>query len=286
MPGLGDEGDLIHGKGGQGFKGQGAVLGDDLLDQGCLAHGDAVLLGQGVQVRAFRHRLAEDGPVQGAALEDAVDGVRQVLLELGGPGGVLVLHRHQDGVLQVAEIAVLEHGADEGVHRHVQVRARQVHVAQDGLRVLVEGSDGEHPLLGADLHGQTGVHIQHHHGVHGVGPPPAGNAECTAADDQGQGGGRCQGRPAALLPGGREGDDLGPLGAAGGQNAVQRVRRGVFHGGPQALFQFAFVQVSLPPSMRVGAFSKPGCIWREQWEAAGPAGRRSPGAAGPSGRGG
>lgn len=33
-------------------------------------------------------------------------------------------------------------------------------------------------------------------------------------------------------------------------------------------------------------FSKPGCIWREPWGAAGPAERRSPGAAGPSARGG
>ena len=99
MPGLGDEGDLIHRQRGQRGKGQGAVLGDDLLDQGRLAHRDAVLLGQGVQVCTLRHGLAEDGPLQGTALKDAVDGVRQVLLELGGLGGVLVLHRHQNGVL-------------------------------------------------------------------------------------------------------------------------------------------------------------------------------------------
>ena len=285
MPGLGDQGDLIHRQGCQGRKGQRAVLSDHLLDQGCLAYGDAVLLGQSIQIRALRHCLAEDSPLQGTALEDAVDGIRQVLLELGGFCGVLVLHGHQDGVLDIAEITVLEHGADEGVHCHVQVRAGQIHVAQDNLCVLVEGGDGEHPLLGADGHGEAGVHIQHHHGVHGVGSPPAADAESTTAHDH-QGGSHCQGRPAALLFRSLKREDSSRLRAAGGQDAVQRIRSGVLHGGPQALFQFTFVQVSLPPSMRVGAFSKPGCIWREPWGAAGPAERRSPGAAGPSARGG
>ena len=63
----------------------------------------------------------------------------------------------------------------------------------------LKGGDGEHPLLGADFHGQAGVHIQHHHGVNGVGSPPAGNSERAAADNQGQGGSHRQGRPAALL---------------------------------------------------------------------------------------
>lgn len=70
----------------------------------------------------------------------------------------------------------------------------QIHVAQDNLCVLVEGGDGEHPLLGADGHGEAGVHIQHHHGVHGVGSPPAADAESTTAHDH-QGGSHCPGAP-------------------------------------------------------------------------------------------
>ena len=73
-------------------------------------------------------------------------------------GYQLARYLGQDGVLDIAEIAVLEHGADQSVHRHVQVRAGQVHITEDGLRVLVEGCHGEHPLLCADLHGQAGVH--------------------------------------------------------------------------------------------------------------------------------
>ena len=66
----------------------------------------------------------------------------------------------------------------------------------------------------------------------GVGSPPAADAESTTAHDH-QGGSHCQGRPAALLFRSLKREDSSRLRAAGGQDAVQRIRSGVLHGGPQ-----------------------------------------------------
>src|SRR5699024_2653981 len=100
VAGGGDEGDLAHGQGGQRLKGEGAVLGDDLLDEAGLSGGDVVLLGQLGQVVVHGDGLGEDGP----GLEGAGDGGGELVLELGGGVGVSVLHRYQNGVLQLVQI--------------------------------------------------------------------------------------------------------------------------------------------------------------------------------------
>ena len=240
LAGLGNEGNLIDGQRRQIGKPQGGVLGSDLLNEGCFSQRDAVLLRQGGQGLVPGHALRKNGRLQGVIGKYGGDGVGDLLLQLGGAGGVLVFHGHQNGVLHVAEVSGPQHGADDGVDRHIQVRAPQVHPVQNGHRVIVEGGHVQHFLPGADLHGQAGIHIQRHDGVHCVQTHPAQHSGSAAPGGQRRGHGHRS--PAPLFPFGGEGKDgLALRAGAGGQDLIQAVRGRVFHGGADPLFHLLFL---------------------------------------------
>ena len=246
VAGGGDEGDLAHGQGGQGLKGEGAVLSDDLLDEAGLSGGDVVLLGQLGQVVVHGDGLGEDGP----GLEGAGDGGGELVLELGGGVGVSVLHRYQNGVLQLVQIPLLEAGADDGVDGSLQIGALQLHAAHDVLGVIVERGGGGDSLLVVDGQGDAGVDVQGHHRVGGTCLLETGDAKDTAGHN-GQGGcGGEGGDPAALIRIVFHRDHSSFLFLAGGKDGIQLIGGSVGGRLLNSLVNFLVGHLSLPPSMR------------------------------------
>ena len=245
IAGAGDQGDLIDGERRKAFHSEGGILGHYLLDQGRLAYRNTVGLGQLGQLVSLRHRLAENGGADAAAAKAGADGVGDLRLELGRALLIRILHTDQDGILQVAEVTVLEHGADDGIYRHIQVGTRQIHVTQDHLGLLIEGVGPDDFLSGIDGQGDTGVHIQHDHGIHRVAALPEIVAEY--ADTQGQ---RCrhghQRCPAVLVFLGIGSIVIHDLAhryhisfllIVGGKDTVEHIRRRMVHGLCDPLFQ-------------------------------------------------
>ena len=142
---------LLYGQLRQILKGQIAVQGLDALDEGGLAHGDAVCLGLGLQPGVLGHHLAEDGGARRGVHQGGVDLLRQRGLQAAGPLGVGILHGDEDGGGDAVQIAVLQQRAHDGVHRHIQLGALQVHIRQDHLGVLVHRVSGQDLLLLIDL---------------------------------------------------------------------------------------------------------------------------------------
>ena len=144
------------------------LLRKDLSNELCLALADAVLPGKPPQLVAARHRLAQNGGAECLRPQQIVDLRGQTIPKLRATGGIAVVHADEDGVCQLVEVAVFQHGADQGVHGNLQITAGEVHISHDDPAVLVQRLDLQHTLLFIypDLH--TGVDIQRHNSVHGV----------------------------------------------------------------------------------------------------------------------
>ena len=128
---------LLHRQGGQGVEVQLAVEGLDIPNHGGLAHGDAAALGLGLQPGVHTEDLTEDGSPGRGIFQGSAHLGGQVALQAGGPLGVIVLHGDQNGGGQPVQIAVLQQGAHNGVDRHLQLGALQVHAVQDYPGVLI-----------------------------------------------------------------------------------------------------------------------------------------------------
>ena len=286
IAGAGDQGDLIDGQRRQAFHRKGSILGHHFLDQSRLAHGNAVGLCQLSKLIGLRHCLTEDAGADAADAEAAADGVGDLRLELGGALGIGILHADQDGVLQVAEVAILEHGTNNGIHRHIEVGAGEIHVTQNHLGLLIEGIGPDHFLPGVDGQGNTGIHVQHDHGIHRA----AGFPEIVAKHADAQGQGRChshQGSPAISLLlgiGSIVVNDLAHryhisfLLIVGGKDTVEYVRRCVVHSVRDPLFQLLVAHIAIPPSLPRAASSVRGCTWTGRWAGVSAKDWRSPGA--------
>ena len=245
VAGRGDQGNFTHGEGGQGVKGEGAVLGDDFLDKAGLSGGNVVLLGQLGQFVADGDILGENG----AGLEGAGDGGGQLALQLCGFCGIRIFHRDQNGILQFVQVSLLQTGADEGVDGGFQVGALQFHATHDLFGVIVEGGGLQHGLLGVNGQGDAGVDVQGHHGVGGAGLLEAGDTENAACYD-GQGGNGGQGgQPAVFLLVGHS-NHSSFLFLAGGKDGIQLIGDGMVRCLFDALVNLFVGHLSLPPSMR------------------------------------
>ena len=91
-----------------------------------------------------------------------------LVLEGGGFLVVAVLDGDENGVGDVAQITVAQHRTDDGVGRHVQIGAFEVHIKQDLRGVRIERLRGEDLFLPADLETDAGVHVKRDDGVDGV----------------------------------------------------------------------------------------------------------------------
>ena len=159
---------FVDGQGGQFFKGVEGIFLKDLLNELGFARCDAVLLRQLTQTAVILDGLAQHRAAESVGLKKFADFLGKPRLQLRTPDRIIVIHADENGIGQFAEIAVLEHGPNEGVYRHVQIAAGEVHVPHDGFSVLVQGEDLQHPLLPVDLDLHTGIDIQGYRGVHGV----------------------------------------------------------------------------------------------------------------------
>ena len=89
-----------------------------------LPKGNAVLPPPGRELGVGGEGLGQHGAVQVVGLEGAADGAGDLLLELGGAASRRHFPPSPEWSFAVIQIAVLHHGADEGVHRHREVRYR------------------------------------------------------------------------------------------------------------------------------------------------------------------
>ncbi len=144
------------------------ILPDDLADELRLALRYAVGLRDHLQLVIRGNRLAENGAAEGVGLKQAVDLIGQLLLQSGGPVGVVSVDGDQDRVCGLAQIAVAQHGADQGIHRYLQVTALEIHVPDHNFAVLVQGFDRKHLLLLIGLNFNAGVDIQRDHRIDAV----------------------------------------------------------------------------------------------------------------------
>ncbi len=137
-----------------------AVL-DYLIDECCLADGDAVL------VCFLDKSLVCVGDIlteHRTVLEQSVDLTCKLCFECVC---VIALHagdRQQDGVLHLAQISVLEHRADYGVHGNIQVGVLKVHTLKHLFSVGVKSGCGDDLLVLVDLQLDAGVNIERNNG--------------------------------------------------------------------------------------------------------------------------
>ena len=219
--GLAHEIELIDGQGSQFFKGVQGILFDDPADQLCLAQGDAVGIGLCLQIAVLGDGLAQNGAVKSGCAQQLGDFLGQACLQVGG---ILAVHADQDGIVQLADIAVSQHGADQGVDGHIQGAAAEIHVAHDNLTVVVQGGNGQDVFFLVDLNFNAGIDIQRNGGGHCAG----GVALCAenAGDKQDQ----CRGdtgnatRPGILFLVFSHGD-VSFLFFAVSENRIQDIRR-------------------------------------------------------------
>ncbi len=234
-----DQVQLIDGQPHQGLEGVAAVLADDGLDQLGLAQGDAVFLRQGGQLVGLAYGLGQHGALKGIGAEQRVHLFGQLGLELRAFFGVVILHADEDGVGQLGQVAVAQHGAQQRVHCHVQVAALQLHIPKDNFAVLIQGFYGNYGFILIEPKLQAGVHIQGHHGGYRVGTGVAVDPQAQAKH-QHQGGGQ-GGCPHPYRAGfftiyNCHFCSISFLLFALGENSIQDIGRGLF----KCLLQFLF----------------------------------------------
>ena len=248
---------IVHGAAGQALKGEGGVLIHQLLDQLCLAQRDAVFVGLGLQILILVHHLAQDGPVDGAGGHHCVHCLGELAFQLGGAGGVVVLHGDQDGVGQLIHIAVFQQRAHQGVHRHIQRGTLQVHAVQHGGGVLVQGGGPQHPLAAVQHQLDAGVHIQRNNGRGGLGLIVVNGASANGQNQAGGSGQSGQTQGLAVFLFGiliRHGDYVSFPVITAKENAFHVVGCRVFQSGAQRLFHIAVGHCASSPSRMVFSF--------------------------------
>ena len=166
IPGRCNQRNFIDAHGRQRLKGQLRRLADHLLDQRGLAQGNLVLAGQFCQgIVAGSDGLGQDRRVQ-AAFQRVRNRLGHLLLQHRPVIRILVLHGNQDGILQITQVSLLQHGADNGIDRHLQGGALQLHAPQNLLRVRVQRLRGYNPFFRVHMQRQAGIHV---HGNHRAG---------------------------------------------------------------------------------------------------------------------
>ena len=140
---------------------QGRILAHQLEDERRLAARDLIAVGQRGHLVVLSKRLGQDGAVDAKARQQLVDLSRQPLLQLRRLLSIGSFYGNQDGVGQLADVAVLEQGADQGVDRHVELHPGKIHAVQDAGRVAVLRDHAQHALLAVDREQDARVHVEH-----------------------------------------------------------------------------------------------------------------------------
>ena len=249
-----DEVQLVDSQPHQALKGLGVVAAlHDSLNEGGLTGGNAVLLGLPAQLLVILEGLRKDGAVDLGAGQGGVGLGGELLLELLAPLHVVVLHGDEDGVGQLIHVAMLEQGADDGVHCHIHRHALQIQPFQNHLAVLVLRCGGNYLLILVDLQFHAGVDVQGDHRGHCVVAliVVAGSA---AHHDQCQAGRYGQGHPfflARALLGRilfRHGNHNSFLRLTAGKDSLQVIGRGMGHCLLQAPLQLLVIHRGSSPS--------------------------------------
>ena len=127
--GAGQEIQLIDSQFGQVLRGIQRVFIRNLPDELGFAQGNAIGIRQLLQGAIGGDGLAEHRAGEGVGLQQGIDFLGQPGLQGRALGGVAVVHADENGVGQLAEIAIAQHGAHQGVDGHVQAAAGKIHVA-------------------------------------------------------------------------------------------------------------------------------------------------------------
>ncbi len=88
---------------------------DQSQDQGGLSGGNAIGICQGGDSLILCKRLGQDGALQAGVRESAGNNFGDQCFQLSSLVGVVIFHTDQDGILQIGQIAVLKHGADDSI---------------------------------------------------------------------------------------------------------------------------------------------------------------------------
>ena len=166
--GFADQIQLVDRKGNQFLKRIAGIMLGNLKDQLCLAESDAVLVGELFQFFVFADRLAEHRPAEGIRLQQTADFLCQLFAQSGALIRVAVVDTDQNGVCGFADIAAAQHRSHQRVDRHFQIAALEIHVADNGFSVLVEGDQPKYAFVLVDFNFYTGVYIQRHRGSDAV----------------------------------------------------------------------------------------------------------------------
>ena len=197
---LGQQVQLVDRQLGQIVKLQQGILVDQPLDERRSACGNLVGARHFFQLLVAPQRLTEDRALDGVGVEQLADFLHQLLLQRLALLPVAVFHRDQNGIRQIADVAVLQHGADQRVDRHIQVGVSQIHPIQNSLRILVERLRLQHLLPAVYLELDAGVDIDGHYRIHPMVGGVAPGAPEGARHNQ-QGGSRArQSHPAGSVP--------------------------------------------------------------------------------------
>ena len=258
--GGGDEGDVVDGEAGEALNREGGIGLDELADELGLALGDVIAGGEGAELGVGRDGLADYRALEAAGAEGGLNHAGDALLQRGGAPGVAVGDGDEDGVPEVVEVAVGEHGANEGVHGHVELAAGEVHAAEHHAGVGVEGLDGGDGIAGVDVELDAGVDVEGYDaaeqggggavgdgGVNGGGIRAAvadSVAHCAAEDGEHERGGYGDGDESVLLPRGFVHIDnlsFQFFGFQPRQHAVEIIGRAAAERGVDALKEFTFV---------------------------------------------
>ena len=160
-----DEVELVDGKSCELLKGVGLAVLDNLIDERCLAYGDAVLVCQ------FDELIVCVGDILAeycAVLEQCVDLACKLGLKCVCVIAINAGDRQQNGVLQLVDIAVLEHRTDDGVDRYIKVGVLKIHALEHLFAVGVKSGCGDDLLILVDLQLDAGVYIERNYGGKGV----------------------------------------------------------------------------------------------------------------------
>ena len=233
---------------GQILGAQHRVLREQLLDERRLAARDVVRGGQRVELVVRAERLRQHRALHAKAREQLVDLAREALLQRSRALLVAPLHGDEDGVGQLADIAVLQQRTDQRVHRHVERHAGEVHPVDHAPRVVVFRLDLQHALAAVDGEQDARVHVQRDDRRRLMRRARADDAQRAHGEDGAGGHGRHGRHPAAAGPAAL------PRRAAARRlraKAVAERGRRVVHGVAQFLFDVLLFHRVKPPPMPV-----------------------------------
>ncbi len=137
-----------------------------LLDQLCFPGRDSIpvcLLLQGIVIHKGLPQHCSEKAVR---LQQLVYFLRQLFLQPASLDRIVVVDTDQDRICQFIQITVPQHGADQGVDRHIDIAPRKIHVPHHDRSVFIQRFDLQHSLLFIHHDLNARIHLQRYGGCH------------------------------------------------------------------------------------------------------------------------